>query len=156
MLFRSTATRTPGAPILSTPPFSPHDAPEIIGTAVFYHYINRMVSVLLKQSPLPLVPAPLTGTTARLAGWWFARAARRTKTSGTALTLLPMAPAPTTAIFLFIRVPLVRLKVLTAKAAILRRYFCQASRSVTARLKTGAPALESRRSGTQEPWRSNW
>lgn len=90
----ATATRTPGAPILSTPPFSPHDAPEIIGTAVFYHYINRTVSVLLKQSPLPLVPAPFTGTTARLAGWWFARAARRTKTPGTALTLLPTADLP--------------------------------------------------------------
>ncbi len=33
----ATATRTPDAAILSDPPFSPKDAPEIIGTAVTFH-----------------------------------------------------------------------------------------------------------------------
>jgi AhpD family alkylhydroperoxidase len=88
------ATRTPGAPILRDPPFAAAAAAEIIGTAVFYHYINRMVSALLDLSPLPLVPAPLSEMTARMAGWWFSWAARRAKAPGESLAFLPAAELP--------------------------------------------------------------
>ena len=88
------ATRSPGAPTLRHPPFGPHAAPELLGTAVFYHYINRMVSVLLGQSPLPPTPTGLRGLTTRMAGWWFAQAARRPKVPGAALHFLPPAALP--------------------------------------------------------------
>jgi len=38
---------------VSNPPFSPIEAPEIIGTAVLFHYINRMVTIFAGDSPLP-------------------------------------------------------------------------------------------------------
>jgi AhpD family alkylhydroperoxidase len=31
----------------------PNEEPEIIGTAVFYHYINRVATVLLSETPYP-------------------------------------------------------------------------------------------------------
>ncbi|NTU85470.1 MAG: hypothetical protein HGA45_39970 [Chloroflexales bacterium] len=88
------ATRSPSVPELRSPPFGASEAPEMIGTAVFYHYINRMVSVLLGPSPLPSTPARLSGLTARMAGWWFALAARRPKAPGAALAFLPAADLP--------------------------------------------------------------
>jgi len=50
----SLANRTPGAEVLSDPPFTAEDAPEIIGSAVCFHYIDRMVSVFLSEAPVPL------------------------------------------------------------------------------------------------------
>lgn len=50
-------TRTPDAAILSAPPFSRQEAPEIIGTALTFHYINRMVNVFCPDSAFPLPPA---------------------------------------------------------------------------------------------------
>ncbi|EAT58041.1 putative DNA-binding protein, partial [Chlorobium ferrooxidans DSM 13031] len=47
------ATRTPGSPLLATTPFSTKEAPAFIGTAVVFHYINRMVTILLGSSTLP-------------------------------------------------------------------------------------------------------
>lgn len=47
------ASHTPGSASLLAPPFTPQQAPEIIGTAVAYHYINRMVQVFLPESLLP-------------------------------------------------------------------------------------------------------
>ena len=38
---------------LTTPPFPMHDAAEYIGTAVTFHYLNRLVNALLIESPLP-------------------------------------------------------------------------------------------------------
>ena len=35
------ATRTPGAAIVRNPPFSAPHVPELVGTAVLFHYINR-------------------------------------------------------------------------------------------------------------------
>lgn len=52
------ATRTPGAKALRTPPFSATEAPELIGTAVAFHYINRVVNVFLDASPLPVSSIP--------------------------------------------------------------------------------------------------
>ncbi len=48
------ATKTPHAKILKIPPFNSKEAPEIIGTAMVYHFINRMVNIFLKPSPLPI------------------------------------------------------------------------------------------------------
>ena len=38
------STRSPKSDIILSPPFSSKEAPEIIGMAVLYHYINKMVS----------------------------------------------------------------------------------------------------------------
>ena len=54
------ANRTPGAPVLLTPPFGPDGAPEIVGVAVGFHYINRMANIFLDESLLP-IPSRLTG-----------------------------------------------------------------------------------------------
>lgn len=48
------STRRPDSEILNAPPFRMEDAPEIIGTAVAFHYINRVVNVFLPGSPLPV------------------------------------------------------------------------------------------------------
>jgi hypothetical protein len=48
------------ADTLSVPahaPFSQREAPEIVGTAVCFHYFNRVVNVFLEQSPPPLPSA---------------------------------------------------------------------------------------------------
>jgi len=88
------ATRSPGAKVLLSPPFSRKDAPEIIGTAVFFHYVNRMVSVLLSDTPLPSNHPLLKGFFKRMAGWFFSRAIYRSKSSGASLELLPDSDLP--------------------------------------------------------------
>ena len=88
------ATRSTGAKILLSPPFSQKDAPEIIGTAVFFHYVNRMVSVLLSETPLPSNNRWLKGPFRRMAGWFFSRAVHRSKSSGASLELLPKTELP--------------------------------------------------------------
>ena len=40
-------------PIILNPPFSKEEAPEIIGTAALFHYINRMVTLFAGDTPLP-------------------------------------------------------------------------------------------------------
>lgn len=47
------ATLTPGSPALASPPFSAEEAPQVLGTAVCFHYINRMVNIFLDSSPFP-------------------------------------------------------------------------------------------------------
>jgi len=89
------ATRSPEDPLLQRPPFSEAEAPEIIGTAVAFHYTNRMVDIFLDETPLPSNRGWLKGTLKRMAGWYFSRAARRRKPAGTSLALLPEAEFPT-------------------------------------------------------------
>lgn len=48
------ATLDPDSPWVRSPPFSREEAPSFIGTAVGFHYVNRMVNVFLEESPLPL------------------------------------------------------------------------------------------------------
>jgi AhpD family alkylhydroperoxidase len=48
------ANRRPGADVLRRPPFSVADTPEIIGSAICFHYIDRMVTVFLSDAPVPL------------------------------------------------------------------------------------------------------
>jgi AhpD family alkylhydroperoxidase len=85
------ASRSPGSTLLLTPPFSAQEAPELIGTAVLHHYINRMVHVFLPES---LLPASLRG------GWigaviWsqigrkLAQSRDQAKPVGTSLRFLP-------------------------------------------------------------------
>ncbi len=88
------ATRTPEAKILLTPPFSRETAPEIIGTAVFYHYINRMVSVLLTETPLPSNRTWLKRPLKRVASLIFSSAVKRPKKTGASLRFLPEAELP--------------------------------------------------------------
>jgi len=88
------ATRSPGAKVLLSPPFSQKDAPEIIGTAVFFHYVNRMASVLLSDTPLPSNHPLLKGFLKRMAGWFFSRAIHRSKPLGASLELLPESELP--------------------------------------------------------------
>lgn len=83
-----------GDPLLQRPPFSEADAPEIIGTAVAFHYINRMVDIFLDETPLPSNRNWLKGRLKRVAGIYFSRAARRQKVAGGSLALLPEADLP--------------------------------------------------------------
>jgi AhpD family alkylhydroperoxidase len=88
------ATYTPGSPALLSPPFTPAEAPEIIGTAVFYHYVNRMVTVLLGDTPLPSRREELRSPLTRIAGWFFSGAVKRPKQPGESLKFLPDAELP--------------------------------------------------------------
>ena len=88
------ATRSPGAKVLLSPPFSHKDAPEIIGTALFFHYVNRMASVLLSDTPLPSNHPLLKGFLKRMAGWFFSKAVHRSKPLGASLELLPASELP--------------------------------------------------------------
>jgi AhpD family alkylhydroperoxidase len=88
------ATRSPGAEILLSPPFSQKDAPEIIGTALFFHYVNRMANVLLSNTPLPSNYPLLKGLFKRMAGWFFSKAIHRSKPLGASLELLPESELP--------------------------------------------------------------
>jgi AhpD family alkylhydroperoxidase len=45
------ATLTPGAAILTAPPFTKEQAPQVIGTALCFHYLNRIVNVFLDPMP---------------------------------------------------------------------------------------------------------
>ena len=88
------ATRDPLAPLLATPPFKPDEAPAFIGTGVFFHYINRMVTILLGSSPLPLKAGFGKTVSMRLGAWYFMPAIRLEKIPGTSLGLLPAAELP--------------------------------------------------------------
>jgi AhpD family alkylhydroperoxidase len=73
-------------------PFPADQAPEIVGTAVTFHYLNRMVSVFLTESPLPPVPAPALRAARRGAQMVMGRLARRDPAPGASISLLPDAP----------------------------------------------------------------
>ena len=91
------ATRFPASEILRTPPFPREHAAEIIGTAVGFHYINRMVHLFLSESPMPLPRALgwLRGPMARIAGAMIGRRLMRIElVPGQSLSLLPAAELP--------------------------------------------------------------
>jgi AhpD family alkylhydroperoxidase len=74
--------------------FSDQEAAELIGTAVFFHYMNRVATVLLDHTPLPSSRWWLKGILTRIAGWYFSFAARRQKAPGASLAFLPDAELP--------------------------------------------------------------
>jgi AhpD family alkylhydroperoxidase len=88
------ATRTPGSQILCTPPFTAGEAPAFVGTAVLFHYINRMVTILLGNSPLPFTSGLPKKVALQMAAWFFGGAIRLSKEPGASLGLLPEATLP--------------------------------------------------------------
>jgi len=88
------ARATPQATGALPPPFAPGEAPEIIGTAIAFHYINRMVNVFLGETFLP-VPAALKGLTRRLFGATVGkRFVSRSVRPGDSLQFVPQAKLP--------------------------------------------------------------
>jgi AhpD family alkylhydroperoxidase len=72
-------------------PFPADQAPELIGVAVTFHYLNRMVSVFLGDSPLPpMVPAAMRRPLMNFLGRLMVSAGP----AGTAADLLPVAEPP--------------------------------------------------------------
>ena len=86
------STLSPNSELLSNQPFEDEEAPEVIGTAVFYHYINPLVTIYLGETPLPLpiLRAPMKKIASRL----FKKAVSRPKKPGTSLFLLPERNLP--------------------------------------------------------------
>lgn len=85
-------TLSPGAPILASPPFEPTEAAQLIGTAVTFHYINRLVNVFLQDSPLPL-PRFMRGLGGRVFGKTLgSRFVSREVRPGDFLTAMPPGP----------------------------------------------------------------
>ncbi|GAB3834660.1 carboxymuconolactone decarboxylase family protein [Dactylosporangium cerinum] len=76
------------------PAFPAEEVPELAGTALTFHYINRMVNIFLRDSPLP----PVTGTAREAvrggAARVLARIARREVAPGARADLLPARPLP--------------------------------------------------------------
>jgi AhpD family alkylhydroperoxidase len=89
----ASATRTPTAAIITTPPFSAQVAPEMLGVAVTFHYLNRLVSIVLAETNLPRT-LWLKQAIKRALGWLYAGVARQLYPPGRSLDLLPEAPLP--------------------------------------------------------------
>lgn len=88
------ATRNPDDPVIWKPPFSSEQAPEAIGTALFYHYTNRMVQVFLGDALLP-VPSAFRSVVRTVYSATFARRmVERSGEPGESLALLPEADLP--------------------------------------------------------------
>src|SRR5215831_19239211 len=67
------ATRHPDAPIVRQRPFPDEHAPELIGVALAYHYINRMVNIFAAASPFPVAAPGLKPIMRRVASLAFRR-----------------------------------------------------------------------------------
>lgn len=88
----ATATRSSDAPELASPPYRRDEAAEYIGTALAFHFINRMMSVLQRPSALP-GNLQRSKTVRRLGGIVFARAVNGRHATGTSLSLLGDLPS---------------------------------------------------------------
>jgi AhpD family alkylhydroperoxidase len=76
-------------------PFPADQLPELAGVAVTFHYLNRMVTIFLQDSPLPgPVPAVMAGGMMRVLGRFLRPGALRVTEPGASLGLLPEAPLP--------------------------------------------------------------
>lgn len=88
------ASRDPNADVVRRRPFPDEQAPELIGVALAYHYINRMVNVFASPSPFPargpMAKSVFTWVAMPVFRTWLARTVRR----GESLDLLPPAPLP--------------------------------------------------------------
>ena len=77
------------------PQLTAGSAPELLGVAVTFHYLNRMVNVFLGESPIPAgAPALVRRSAAAVLGRFMARNARQLCPPGRSLDLLPAAPLP--------------------------------------------------------------
>ncbi|MEV0460194.1 carboxymuconolactone decarboxylase family protein [Catellatospora methionotrophica] len=91
---RALARWAGGDPAVPAPFPDAHTA-ELVGVAVTFHYLNRMVNVFLPPSPLPpAVPARARGAVENVTGRIMAALARRTAAPGLSAPLLPAAPLP--------------------------------------------------------------
>ena len=88
------ATRHPDAPIVRQRPFPDEHAPELIGVALAYHYINRMVNIFAAASPFPVAAPGLKPIMRRVASLAFRRLLACQVHPGASLDLLPAAPLP--------------------------------------------------------------
>ncbi|MFC7883267.1 carboxymuconolactone decarboxylase family protein [Streptomyces sp. NPDC057376] len=75
-------------------PFPARQRPELAGVALTFHYINRMVNVFLRDSPLPSVPRPAERVLRRTAASVMGRLGRVQVAPGASLGLLPPAAPP--------------------------------------------------------------
>jgi len=67
---------------INNPPFDAKQSAEIIGTAVFFHYLNRMVTIFLGPTILPLNISFLKGTMKKMAAMMFAGVLKKEKEKG--------------------------------------------------------------------------
>ncbi|MFG3052227.1 carboxymuconolactone decarboxylase family protein [Kitasatospora sp. NPDC048239] len=76
-------------------PFPAAQAPELVGVAVTFHHLNRMVNIFLPDSPFPTAapPAVRSGASALL-GRFLGTATGRHQVPGSSLELLPGAALP--------------------------------------------------------------
>ena len=90
------ATRTAGSAAVLHPPCTASTAPEIIGTAITYHYINRLVQIFLPASLLPaLFHQGWPGSVAwRLIARKLARSREHVRVAGSSLRFVPAADLP--------------------------------------------------------------
>lgn len=107
---RSSAGRQPADPYLAAlaewgrrsgepshrpaPAFPIAHAPELIGVAVVFHYLNRMVSVFLQESPLPVTSDPIGKLVDRIATRVVGGLASVGVPPGRSVDLLPPAAIP--------------------------------------------------------------
>ncbi|GLF98800.1 carboxymuconolactone decarboxylase family protein [Streptomyces yaizuensis] len=84
-----------GGAATGPPPGPPDRAPELIGTAVTFHYLNRMVNVFLDGSPLPpALPPAARGTMLRVVAGALRSREPGGPAPGVSRALLPAAPLP--------------------------------------------------------------
>jgi AhpD family alkylhydroperoxidase len=73
-------------------PFIDSEAPEVIGVATTFHYLNRMVNIFLADSPLPAsLPVAARSNAGRVLGWYMGNTADSAHPAGRSLFLLPPA-----------------------------------------------------------------
>ncbi len=53
----ASATLNPGSKVITEGKISPEDRPQIFGTAICFHFINRMVNIFLDSAPMPMPAA---------------------------------------------------------------------------------------------------
>jgi hypothetical protein len=81
--------------LVQEPPFAASDAPELVGTAVAFHYINRMVSLFLGEPIIPGSRGIIARSIRKIIGATFGqRLVTCAPTPGTSLHLLPDAALP--------------------------------------------------------------
>lgn len=89
------ASLDPGSAELAAPPFGEEQAPWFVGTAVAFHYINRVVNVLLKESGVPAVFRPLGAISDRVADRMVGEPMLALRPEpGAALRFVPDGPLP--------------------------------------------------------------
>jgi AhpD family alkylhydroperoxidase len=74
-------------------PFMQHDIPEIVGTAVAFHYLNRMANIFLGDALLPL-PSLVKGLTYRVYAATAGKRVVRELQPGNSLKFVPAADLP--------------------------------------------------------------